>query len=112
LYKVSAEYVKNFRNIQIKIQRNAYGDPMRLLYVIKSIPYNCMLFIIKKKLVPIDEMNKINNIINHFNDTDQELPLDILFRILPKLNLLNLPLESLIINFYKKLFDHFNTINK
>jgi hypothetical protein len=112
LNRISTEYVKYFRNIQIKIQRNAYSDPMTLLEDIEIIPYKCINFIYKKKLIPIDEMNILKNTINHYIDTNQELPRNILFKILPKLKLLELPLESLVINFYKKLIDYFNTINK
>jgi hypothetical protein len=49
-----------------------------------------------KKIKPIDEMDKLINIINHSVESNKEIPQDILFKLLPKLNLLNPPLEPFI----------------
>jgi hypothetical protein len=56
------------------------SDPMKLKYDIESIPKKCINLIIKKKLIPSNEIDEFNSVFDQYNKTIQEIPKEILYK--------------------------------
>jgi hypothetical protein len=81
--RIFYECKKILNNIYKNAQRNVYSDPAKLQWDIESLPEKCINIIIKKKLIPSDEIDKYTFIINQYKIVNQDISKEILFKTFP-----------------------------